>query len=216
MDTCRLSARRAGSVLSTHGRPQGRASMPRVAVIVAAHDEEAGDRAADREPARARLSSRAARDRRHLGRVDRRHRGARRSRRRARDPQSTRRQGRRAGPRGARDDGGDRRVLGRELRPGRPTHFARLVRTSPIPTSPTSAGVSTSRRDDGRNKEGVYWRYELALRADESRIDSVTGGNGSIYAVRRERLRRGRSALRPRSLVSVSHGAARAPRGVRA
>ena len=39
---------------------------------------------------------------------------------------------------------------------------------------------------DGRNKEGVYWRYELALRADESRIDSVTGGNGSIYAVRRE------------------------------
>jgi cellulose synthase/poly-beta-1,6-N-acetylglucosamine synthase-like glycosyltransferase len=40
--------------------------------------------------------------------------------------------------------------------------------------------------DDGRNKEGVYWRYELALRADESRIDSVTGGNGSIYAVRRD------------------------------
>ena len=40
--------------------------------------------------------------------------------------------------------------------------------------------------DDGRNKEGVYWRYELALRADESRLDSVTGGNGSIYAVRRE------------------------------
>jgi hypothetical protein len=40
--------------------------------------------------------------------------------------------------------------------------------------------------DDGRNKEGVYWRYELALRADESRADSVTGGNGSIYAVRRE------------------------------
>jgi cellulose synthase/poly-beta-1,6-N-acetylglucosamine synthase-like glycosyltransferase len=38
---------------------------------------------------------------------------------------------------------------------------------------------------DGRNKEGVYWRYELALRADESRLDSVTGGNGSIYAVRR-------------------------------
>jgi cellulose synthase/poly-beta-1,6-N-acetylglucosamine synthase-like glycosyltransferase len=40
--------------------------------------------------------------------------------------------------------------------------------------------------DDGRNKEGLYWRYELALRADESRLDSVTGGNGSIYAVRRE------------------------------
>jgi cellulose synthase/poly-beta-1,6-N-acetylglucosamine synthase-like glycosyltransferase len=39
--------------------------------------------------------------------------------------------------------------------------------------------------DNGRNKEGLYWRYELALRADESRLDSVTGGNGSIYALRR-------------------------------
>jgi cellulose synthase/poly-beta-1,6-N-acetylglucosamine synthase-like glycosyltransferase len=39
--------------------------------------------------------------------------------------------------------------------------------------------------DDGSNKEGVYWRYELSLREDESRLDSVTGGNGSIYAVRR-------------------------------
>jgi cellulose synthase/poly-beta-1,6-N-acetylglucosamine synthase-like glycosyltransferase len=39
--------------------------------------------------------------------------------------------------------------------------------------------------DDGRNKEGVYWRYELGVRAAESRIHSVTGGNGSIYAVRR-------------------------------
>ena len=39
--------------------------------------------------------------------------------------------------------------------------------------------------DDGRNKEGVYWRYELAVRAAESKLDSVTGGNGSIYAVRR-------------------------------
>ncbi|HEY4412815.1 MAG TPA: glycosyltransferase [Gaiellaceae bacterium] len=38
---------------------------------------------------------------------------------------------------------------------------------------------------DGRNKEGLYWRYELGVRAAESRIDSVTGGNGSIYAVRR-------------------------------
>src|SRR5207302_6711946 len=38
---------------------------------------------------------------------------------------------------------------------------------------------------DGRNKEGVYWRYELSVRAAESRLSSVTGGNGSIYAVRR-------------------------------
>jgi cellulose synthase/poly-beta-1,6-N-acetylglucosamine synthase-like glycosyltransferase len=39
--------------------------------------------------------------------------------------------------------------------------------------------------EDGRNKEGLYWRYELGVRAAESRVDSVTGGNGSIYAVRR-------------------------------
>jgi len=38
---------------------------------------------------------------------------------------------------------------------------------------------------DGRKKEGLYWRYELEVRAAESRLSSVTGGNGSIYAVRR-------------------------------
>ncbi|MGB2711340.1 MAG: glycosyltransferase family 2 protein, partial [Conexibacter sp.] len=38
----------------------------------------------------------------------------------------------------------------------------------------------------GTNQEGVYWRYELALRARESRLASVTGGNGAIYATRRE------------------------------
>jgi cellulose synthase/poly-beta-1,6-N-acetylglucosamine synthase-like glycosyltransferase len=38
---------------------------------------------------------------------------------------------------------------------------------------------------DGANQEGVYWRYELGVRDAESRLGSVTGGNGSIYAVRR-------------------------------
>jgi len=37
----------------------------------------------------------------------------------------------------------------------------------------------------GGNKEGVYWRYEMGVRDAESRLGSVTGGNGSIYAVRR-------------------------------
>jgi hypothetical protein len=40
--------------------------------------------------------------------------------------------------------------------------------------------------DGGTNQEGLYWRYEMALRALESRLASVTGGNGAIYAVRRE------------------------------
>ena len=38
---------------------------------------------------------------------------------------------------------------------------------------------------DGANQEGLYWRYELWLREQESRLGSVTGGNGSIYALRR-------------------------------
>jgi cellulose synthase/poly-beta-1,6-N-acetylglucosamine synthase-like glycosyltransferase len=40
-------------------------------------------------------------------------------------------------------------------------------------------------RPDGTNREGAYWRYELLVRDAESRLGSVTGGNGSIYAVRR-------------------------------
>jgi cellulose synthase/poly-beta-1,6-N-acetylglucosamine synthase-like glycosyltransferase len=44
------------------------------------------------------------------------------------------------------------------------------------------------RLDDGggENQEGLYWRYEMAIRALESRLAGVTGGNGAINAVRRE------------------------------
>ncbi len=40
-------------------------------------------------------------------------------------------------------------------------------------------------RPDGSNREGLYWRYEMWLRKQESALGSITGGNGSIYAVRR-------------------------------
>ncbi|HSZ70872.1 MAG TPA: glycosyltransferase [Solirubrobacteraceae bacterium] len=36
------------------------------------------------------------------------------------------------------------------------------------------------------NQEGLYWRYEMAVRARESRLSSITAGNGAIYATRRE------------------------------
>jgi cellulose synthase/poly-beta-1,6-N-acetylglucosamine synthase-like glycosyltransferase len=36
------------------------------------------------------------------------------------------------------------------------------------------------------NQEGVYWGYEMSLRASESRLASITAGNGAIYATRRE------------------------------
>jgi cellulose synthase/poly-beta-1,6-N-acetylglucosamine synthase-like glycosyltransferase len=37
---------------------------------------------------------------------------------------------------------------------------------------------------DGDNLEGVYWRYEMAIRTMESELAGVTAGNGAIYAVR--------------------------------
>jgi cellulose synthase/poly-beta-1,6-N-acetylglucosamine synthase-like glycosyltransferase len=36
------------------------------------------------------------------------------------------------------------------------------------------------------NQEGSYWRYELAVRELESRLCSITAGNGAIYATRRD------------------------------
>jgi cellulose synthase/poly-beta-1,6-N-acetylglucosamine synthase-like glycosyltransferase len=67
-----------------------------------------------------------------------------------------------------------------------PDALRRLVRNFADPEVAYVCGRLNIQDGDGRNKEGVYWRYELALRADESRLDSVTGGNGSIYAVRRD------------------------------
>jgi len=61
-----------------------------------------------------------------------------------------------------------------------------LVRNFADPEVAYVCGQLRIQRADGSNKEGVYWRYELALREAESRLGSVTGGNGSIYAVRRE------------------------------
>jgi cellulose synthase/poly-beta-1,6-N-acetylglucosamine synthase-like glycosyltransferase len=57
-----------------------------------------------------------------------------------------------------------------------------------LPQAATSAGEARAGvgRSAGANQEGVYWRYELALRALESRLSSITGGNGAIYATRRD------------------------------
>lgn len=40
--------------------------------------------------------------------------------------------------------------------------------------------------DGGDNQEGLYWRYEMMIRSAESQLSSVTGGNGAIYATRRD------------------------------
>jgi cellulose synthase/poly-beta-1,6-N-acetylglucosamine synthase-like glycosyltransferase len=67
-----------------------------------------------------------------------------------------------------------------------PDALTRLVRVFGDPEVAYVCGRLRLQSPEGTNQEGVYWRYELWLRAQESRIHSVTGGNGSIYAVRRE------------------------------
>jgi len=37
---------------------------------------------------------------------------------------------------------------------------------------------------EGDNQEGAYWRYEMGVRRLESALGGVTAGNGAIYAVR--------------------------------
>ena len=62
----------------------------------------------------------------------------------------------------------------------------RLVRNFADPEVAYVCGQLRLEAADGTNREGVYWRYELLVREAESALGSVTGGNGSIYAVRRE------------------------------
>jgi cellulose synthase/poly-beta-1,6-N-acetylglucosamine synthase-like glycosyltransferase len=61
----------------------------------------------------------------------------------------------------------------------------KLVRNLADPQVAYVCGRLRLEAPDGSNKEGVYWRYELVTRDGESRLGSVTAGNGSIYALRR-------------------------------
>jgi cellulose synthase/poly-beta-1,6-N-acetylglucosamine synthase-like glycosyltransferase len=66
-----------------------------------------------------------------------------------------------------------------------PDALRNLVRNFADPDVAYVCGRAIYTNENGPNKEGLYWRYELALREDESRLHSITGGNGPIYAVRR-------------------------------
>jgi cellulose synthase/poly-beta-1,6-N-acetylglucosamine synthase-like glycosyltransferase len=46
--------------------------------------------------------------------------------------------------------------------------------------------VQAAHGESATNQEGLYWRYEMAVRSLESRLRSITAGNGAIYATRRE------------------------------
>ena len=66
-----------------------------------------------------------------------------------------------------------------------PDALRKLVRNLADPQVAYVCGRLRLEAPDGSNKEGVYWRYELVTRKGESRLGSVTAGNGSIYALRR-------------------------------
>jgi cellulose synthase/poly-beta-1,6-N-acetylglucosamine synthase-like glycosyltransferase len=67
-----------------------------------------------------------------------------------------------------------------------PDALAQLVTAFADPDVGYACGQVRFVNDGGSNQEGLYWRYEMALRAHESRLASVTAGNGAIYATRRE------------------------------
>ena len=66
-----------------------------------------------------------------------------------------------------------------------PDALRRLVRSFADPEVAYVCGRLSLRDPAGDNREGAYWRFELWLREQESLLWSITGGNGSIYAVRR-------------------------------
>jgi cellulose synthase/poly-beta-1,6-N-acetylglucosamine synthase-like glycosyltransferase len=67
-----------------------------------------------------------------------------------------------------------------------PDALRKLVRNFADPDVAYVCGQLKLEAADGGNQEGVYWRFEMLTRDAESRLGSVTGGNGSIYALRRE------------------------------
>jgi cellulose synthase/poly-beta-1,6-N-acetylglucosamine synthase-like glycosyltransferase len=66
-----------------------------------------------------------------------------------------------------------------------PDALRQLVRAFADPDVAYVCGQLRILQADGSNREGLYWRYEMGVRGAESQLGSVTGGNGSIYAVRR-------------------------------
>jgi cellulose synthase/poly-beta-1,6-N-acetylglucosamine synthase-like glycosyltransferase len=67
-----------------------------------------------------------------------------------------------------------------------PDALRRLVAAFADPRTGYACGQVRFVNEGGTNQEGLYWRYEMALRVLESRLASITAGNGAIYATRRE------------------------------
>jgi cellulose synthase/poly-beta-1,6-N-acetylglucosamine synthase-like glycosyltransferase len=65
-----------------------------------------------------------------------------------------------------------------------PDALARLVARFEDPRVGYVCGRLRLEGEGGENQEGLYWRYETAIRGLESRFAGVTAGNGAINAVR--------------------------------
>ena len=95
-----------------------------------------------------------------------------------------------------------------------PDALRRLVANLADPEVGYVCGQLRLEAAEGANREGVYWRYEMQLREAESQLGSITGGNGSIYALNRADY----VEVDPRGVtifLSVSNGSGWAPRCVR-
>jgi len=68
----------------------------------------------------------------------------------------------------------------------KPDALRKLVRNFADPAVAYVGGGHFYEEADGTNREGAYGRFEGWLRRNESRLGSITGGTGPIYAVRRE------------------------------
>ncbi len=68
----------------------------------------------------------------------------------------------------------------------RPDALRELVRNFADPNVAYVCGDHFYEPADGTNREGLYSRFETWLRNNESRFGSITAGVGPIYAVRRE------------------------------
>lgn len=68
----------------------------------------------------------------------------------------------------------------------KPDALRMLVRNLADPEVGYVCGQLRLESPDGANLEGLYWRYEVWVREQESACSSITAGNGAIYAVRRD------------------------------
>jgi glycosyltransferase involved in cell wall biosynthesis len=68
----------------------------------------------------------------------------------------------------------------------KPDALRALTRNLADPEVGYVCGQLRLERADGANMEGIYWRYEMWVREQESTASSITAGNGAIYAVKRE------------------------------